>query len=108
MTTKYDSRLLEKFVVRLPDGLRSQVEDAAGTEHTSMNSVVVRAIEQYLDTQCRQKLLLDALAKRVGASVGLAWLGSESRVKHGDESDAEAAFIEGFQLGAPTFPKVQP
>ena len=56
------SREADKFVVRLPDGMRSQVEAAADQHDRSMNSVIVQALRQYLDGQQRQQLLLDALA----------------------------------------------
>lgn len=62
MNTKQPSRLADKFVVRLPDGLRADVQDAADERDTSMNTVVVQAIRRDLDAQNRQKLLLDALA----------------------------------------------
>jgi|GEM_PF-1538231 len=57
---------LPKFVVRLPDGLREEIDAAADAADTSMNTIFVRAIRQYLDKQNRQDLLLDALAKAAG------------------------------------------
>lgn len=60
--TNYDSRTADKFVVRLPDGLRADIEAAANASDRSMNSVFVQAVRQYLDGQNRQTLLLDALA----------------------------------------------
>lgn len=69
MNTQYDSRTADKFVVRLPDGLRADVERAAGECDTSMNTVFVQAVRQYLDTQQRQKLLLDALSLAVTRKV---------------------------------------
>lgn len=63
MNTKQPSRLADKFVVRLPDGLRAEVQEAADERDTSMNTVVVQAIRRDLDSQNRQKLLLDALAE---------------------------------------------
>ena len=60
--TQYDSRTADKFVVRLPDGLRTDIEAAANAADRSMNSVFVQAVRQYLDGQNRQTLLLDALA----------------------------------------------
>ncbi|SBW79861.1 hypothetical protein PVE_R1G1975 [Pseudomonas veronii 1YdBTEX2] len=65
MNTQYDSRTADKFVVRLPDGLRNEVQGAADHLDTSMNTVFVQAVRQYLDNQKRQQLLLDALAKAV-------------------------------------------
>ncbi|KRP60343.1 Arc family DNA-binding protein [Pseudomonas trivialis] len=61
-TNQYDSRTADKFVVRLPAGLRADIEAAANAADRSMNSVFVQAIRQYLDGQNRQTLLLDALA----------------------------------------------
>ncbi|PYD92667.1 Arc family DNA-binding protein [Pseudomonas syringae pv. pisi] len=57
------SRVADKFVVRLPDDMRSEVERAAASSDTSMNTVVIRALRLYLHGQERQELLLDALAK---------------------------------------------
>ena len=63
--TDYDSRTADKFVVRLPDGLRADIEAAATADDRSMNSVFVKAVRQYLDGQNRQQILLDALANTV-------------------------------------------
>lgn len=63
--TNYDSRTADKFVVRLPDGLRAAIEAAANDDDRSMNSVFVKATRQYLDGQKRQQILLDALANTV-------------------------------------------
>lgn len=64
-TTDYDSRTADKFVVRLPDGLRADIEAAENASDRSMNSVFVQAVRQYLDGQNRQQILLDALASTV-------------------------------------------
>lgn len=61
-TNQYDSRTADKFVVRLPDGLRADIEAAANAADRSMNSVFVQAVRQYLDGQNRQILLLNALS----------------------------------------------
>lgn len=55
------SRTADKFVVRMPDGVRSRVEAAADLDHISMNTFVVQAIEEKLARARRQELLLDAL-----------------------------------------------
>ncbi len=57
------SRGADKFVVRFPGDMRSEVENAAAQSDTSMNTVVIRALRLYLHGQERQELLLDALAK---------------------------------------------
>lgn len=59
----HNSRLAPKFVVRLPQGLREEIDAAADAADTSMNTIFVRAVRQYLDKQNRQDLLLDALAR---------------------------------------------
>lgn len=58
-----NSRSADKFVVRLPDGLRACIDDAASNMHTSMNAFVVQAIEEKLAGGVRRELLLDALEK---------------------------------------------
>lgn len=55
------SRTADKFVVRMPDGVRSRVEAVADLDHISMNTFVVQAIEEKLARSVRQELLLDAL-----------------------------------------------
>ena len=57
---------LPKFVVRLPDNLRGEIEAAADAADTSMNTIFVRALRQFLDKQARQDLLLEALARAAG------------------------------------------
>lgn len=44
----FDSHSLDKFVVRLPDGMRDQVAAAAAADDRSMNSLIVKAIREYL------------------------------------------------------------
>lgn len=61
MAFEYDSRTADKFVVRLPDGMRVQVAAAANADDRSMNSLIVKAIREYLDLQQRQQVLLGAL-----------------------------------------------
>lgn len=60
-----NSRDADKFVVRMPDGVRNRVTDAANADHVSMNTFVVQAIEEKLARATRQELLLDALQARV-------------------------------------------
>lgn len=61
MAFEYGSREADKFVVRLPDGMRDQVAMAANADDRSMNSLIVKAIREYLDLQQRQQVLLVAL-----------------------------------------------
>lgn len=57
-----NNREADKFVVRMPEGMRSNVDKAAGLLFTSMNTFVIQAVAEKLDRQSRQALLLDALA----------------------------------------------
>ncbi|WP_296250357.1 Arc family DNA-binding protein [Pseudomonas sp. UBA4194] len=68
MNRDYDSRSADKFVVRLPDGLRQAIEQCALDDDRSMNSVFVQAVRQYLDVTNRQQVLLEALASAAQAS----------------------------------------
>lgn len=61
MAFEYGSREADKFVVRLPEGMRDQVAKAANADDRSMNSLIVKAIREYLDLQHRQQVLLGAL-----------------------------------------------
>lgn len=79
--TDYDSRTADKFVVRLPDGLRAEIEAAANASDRSMNSVFVQAVRQYLDGQNRQQILLDALANVVIKPITTESLHIDDRVK---------------------------
>lgn len=62
MTTfNNNSRDADKFVVRLPDGMRDQVAAAAEADDRSMNSLMIKAIRNELDGRQRQQVLLGSL-----------------------------------------------
>jgi predicted transcriptional regulator len=61
------SRDADKFVVRLPDGMRDQVAAAADADDRSMNSLIITAIRNELDGRERANALLNALAQAVDA-----------------------------------------
>ena len=42
----YSSRTADKFVVRLPDGMRERIADVARQHHRSMNSEIIARLEQ--------------------------------------------------------------
>lgn len=56
-----NSRTADKFVIRLPDGMRKAIENLAAAKYSSMNTEIILALEAHLEGQARQKLLLDAL-----------------------------------------------
>jgi len=66
MSTK-TAREADKFVVRLPDGMRAEVEAASAKQFTSMNTFFLQAAREKLDRDKRQDLLLDALVAQVEA-----------------------------------------
>jgi hypothetical protein len=56
------SRSLDKFVVRLPEGMRAQISVRAKKTHYSMNSVVIRAVENELANHEEHRLMMEGLA----------------------------------------------
>ena len=44
----YSSRTADKFVVRLPDGMRERIADVARNHHRSMNSEIISRLQQLL------------------------------------------------------------
>ncbi len=66
--SRMDSRTADKFVVRLPDGLRNKIFDVAGENQRSMNGEIVYRLEQSLrDDQviATQAELIKLLTRRV-------------------------------------------
>lgn len=48
MHTLYSSRTADKFVVRLPDGMRERIAEAGRKNHRSMNSEIISRLEASL------------------------------------------------------------
>ena len=46
--TAYSSRTADKFVVRLPDGMRDRIAEVAREQHRSMNSEIIARLESSL------------------------------------------------------------
>lgn len=44
-----DSRTADKFVVRMPDGMRERIAEIANGNHRSMNSEMVLALSKLVD-----------------------------------------------------------
>lgn len=47
----YSSRTADKFVVRLPDGMREKVAEMARSHHRSMNSEIIARLERSLQEE---------------------------------------------------------
>lgn len=58
----YSSRTADKFVVRLPDGMRERIADVARNHHRSMNSEIIARLEQ---SMLQEGALGDELNTRV-------------------------------------------
>lgn len=55
----------EKFVARLPAGMRKRIEELAARNYTSMNTEIILAIEAHLNAHARQQLLIEALEEKL-------------------------------------------
>ncbi|WP_296231506.1 Arc family DNA-binding protein [uncultured Pseudomonas sp.] len=63
-----DSRTADKFVVRLPDGLRGRIFDVSAINRRSMNSEIVHRLEHSLELEQElehQKNLVRVLSLRL-------------------------------------------
>ena len=58
----YSSRTADKFVVRLPDGMRERIADVARNHHRSMNSEIIARLEQ---SMLQESALSDDLNMRL-------------------------------------------
>jgi len=47
----YSSRTADKFVVRLPEGMRDRIAEVARTQHRSMNSEIIARLESSLQQE---------------------------------------------------------
>jgi predicted DNA-binding protein len=88
----FNARTADKFVVRMPDGMRSRVEQLAASQHTSMNTEIIRAIEAHLNGQARQKLLLDALEERLTQI-------TEHTLRSGSADENEVDYLDNLKTG---------
>lgn len=44
-----ESRVADKFVVRMPDGMRERIADIAKSNHRSMNAEIIITLERLVD-----------------------------------------------------------
>lgn len=51
----------DKFVIRLPDGMRDQLDARSVLDGQSMNSVAVEALKNHLAIRAEQQIILEAL-----------------------------------------------
>lgn len=64
----YSSRTADKFVVRLPDGMRERISEVSRNNHRSMNSEIIARLERTLleDGETPTGTELDELSPPVG------------------------------------------
>ncbi|EJD6581784.1 Arc family DNA-binding protein [Providencia rettgeri] len=55
MSEKFPSQLMDRFNVRLPEGMHGDIARVASENGRSMNSEIVRAIEFYLKENNREE-----------------------------------------------------
>ena len=89
----FNARTADKFVVRLPDGMRKRIEDLANDNYTSMNTEIIRAIEAHLEGQARQKLLLEALEAKLRSELQA----TSKQAKKVQEANID--YLDGLKTG---------
>lgn len=57
----YKSRTADKFVVRLPDGMRDRVAQAAKENDRSMNSEIVGRISRTFHDDAERQVIIDSM-----------------------------------------------
>ncbi|WP_007250628.1 MULTISPECIES: Arc family DNA-binding protein [Pseudomonas syringae group] len=55
--TPFNSRTADKFVVRLPEGMRERVSAVAKVHHRSMNSEIIARLEMSLEQEAQAALI---------------------------------------------------
>jgi hypothetical protein len=66
--SNYASRTADKFVLRMPEGMRSRIENLASEGHRSMNAEMIMRLERsFIDTDvvAQQTLLIQQLSARI-------------------------------------------
>lgn len=53
----------DKFILRLPDGMRSRIAALAAQNGRSMNTEIIAALEKYIEGEDNISLLWDAIAE---------------------------------------------
>ncbi|MHB0763358.1 Arc family DNA-binding protein [Stutzerimonas sp. NM35] len=84
----YKSRTAEKFVIRLPDGMRSRIADMALVSRRSMNSEIIQRLEQSFVAENSSQSLeeqLDELLRRA-AQLSNQILADRNAEQHGEQS----------------------
>lgn len=77
----YSSRTADKFVVRLPDGMREAIAEVARTHHRSMNSEIISRLDNSLKAEGIEAPVTDVPVELEGQWI--PQVGQLVRTKHG-------------------------
>ncbi|MNH65401.1 Arc-like DNA binding domain protein [compost metagenome] len=99
----YSSRTADKFVVRLPDGMREQINAVAKENHRSMNSEIIARLKKSMATPDPESGTVEFDGEGVmwNPSVGMlvktpAGMGSIQGVTYsGDSTDTVKIVVDG-------------
>jgi hypothetical protein len=99
----YSSRTADKFVVRLPDGMRERIAEVARSSHRSMNSEIIARLEKSLASPDAEggTVEFDGEGVMWNPSVGMlvktpAGMGSIQGVTYsGDSTDTVKIVVDG-------------
>ncbi|MNP03022.1 Arc-like DNA binding domain protein [compost metagenome] len=82
MSFNGDSRLADKFVVRMPDGMRERITEIAAANHRSMNSEIILALKTLVDdaTPIKGAMPLATSAEEIRALEAFRKLPKEKRL----------------------------
>ncbi len=74
----YPSELQDRFIVRMPDGMRDRIKAAAEASGRSMNAEIVQALQAYYDIVERDPSAISrALSPAIGLGLDLGAVGQE-------------------------------
>lgn len=97
----YSSRTADKFVVRLPDGMRERVAEVARTHHRSMNSEIIARLEQSLIEESAAtdaelpRGSIDAVIQKLDVQ---PWIPQVGQVVRRRDNDIPLGTIKSFRL----------
>jgi hypothetical protein len=71
--TKRTTQPQDKYVIRMPEGLRERVAKAAKSNNRSMNSEIIDVLEEYYPKEMEIKDLLECIESILDDSIGNHW-----------------------------------
>jgi plasmid stability protein len=98
----YSSRTADKFVVRLPDGMREKIAEVARQHHRSMNSEIIARLERsMLDETSADEALPPSHIEELAAKLDIQpWAPQVGQVVRRRDSREILGVIKGFELSS--------